>query len=464
MSMNSNKKSGKGLLDSIKAMLNPYDPSKLKESEFQPVVVDESNIRKRTLQIMLVLFGAFFVWSVFAPLDAGVHITGKVAVSGKKKEVAHPNGGVVQALLVEEGDRVQQGQVLLTVNPLTTQARLNDAELEYINTLAIESRLLSEQNNSSEIKWLGELSGLASSDPRFKQVLGSQQRVFDSGRSERNQERQILNQKQSNYRSQLGELESVLAQKKGQLKTLSEEAKSSRELANEGFVPKSAANEIDRQRSGLLTSISTTINEISEVQSALAQARLELVQNDAKFQKELNEELTEIQKQRKSLNIQVESLRFDRDLAEVKAPASGVVVGLKVNTVGGVIRAADVLMEIVPDDGKLVIEARVPPFFIDKVRRGMETDMRFSAFNRNTTPVIDGMVTLVGADLLPAEKEQDEYYLAMIETTAQGLATLGGLEVQPGMPVEVIVKNGERTFMSYLVKPITDSFAVAFKD
>lgn len=196
----------------------------------------------------------------------------------------------------------------------------------------------------------------------------------------------------------------------------------------------------------------------------MAQARLELVQNDAKFQKELNEQLTEIQKQRKSLNIQVESLRFDRDLAEVKAPASGVVVGLKVNTVGGVIRAADVLMEIVPDDGKLVIEARVPPFFIDKVRRGMETDMRFSAFNRNTTPVIDGMVTLVGADLLPAEKEQDEYYLAMIETTAQGLATLGGLEVQPGMPVEVIVKNGERTFMSYLVKPITDSFAVAFKD
>jgi membrane fusion protein, protease secretion system len=288
--------------------------------------------------------------------------------------------------------------------------------------------------------------------------------VFDSGRSERMQERSIINQKLSNYRAQLAELQRVLDLKKAQLSTLSEEAKSSRDLANEGFVPKSAANEIDRQRSTLLASISTTVNEISTAQSSIAQGRLELVQIDAKFQKEINERLTEVQKQRKSLNTQVESLRFDRDLAEVKAPASGIVVGLKVNTVGGVIRGADVLMEIVPDDGNLVVEARVPPVFIDKVRNGMETDMRFSAFNRNTTPVVDGKVTLVGADRLPAEKDQDEYYLALIETTADGLKTLGNLEVQPGMPVEVIVKNGERTFMSYLVKPLTDRFAIAFKD
>jgi protease secretion system membrane fusion protein len=444
--------------------LNPYDPSKLKESEFKPIVVDESNIRKRTLQTMLILFGAFFAWSVLAPLDAGVHITGKVAVSGKKKEVAHPNGGVVQELLVEEGDRVEKGQVLLKVNPLTTEARLNDAQLEYVNMLAMESRLVSEQQGLNEIVWLDGLKEMSTNDPRITQVMASQERVFESGRSERIQEKSIINQKLSSYRAQLVELQGVLDLKKAQLATLSEEAKSSRDLANEGFVPKSAANEVDRQRSTLLASISTTVNEISTVQSSIAQGRLELVQIDAKFQKEINERLTEVQKQRKSLNTQVESLRFDRDLAEVKAPASGIVVGLKVNTVGGVIRGADVLMEIVPDDGNLVVEARVPPVFIDKVRNGMETDMRFSAFNRNTTPVIDGKVSLVGADLLPADKDQDEYYLALIETTTDGLKALGDLEVQPGMPVEVIVKNGERTFISYLLKPLTDRFAIAFKD
>jgi len=444
--------------------LNPYDPSKLKESEFKPIVVDESNIRKRTLQTMLILFGAFFAWSVLAPLDAGVHITGKVAVSGKKKEVAHPNGGVVQELLVEEGDRVEKGQVLLKVNPLTTEARLNDAQLEYVNMLAMESRLVSEQQGLNEIVWLDGLKEMSTNDPRITQVMASQERVFESGRSERIQEKSIINQKLSSYRAQLVELQGVLDLKKAQLATLSEEAKSSRDLANEGFVPKSAANEVDRQRSTLLASISTTVNEISTVQSSIAQGRLELVQIDAKFQKEINERLTEVQKQRKSLNTQVESLRFDRDLAEVKAPASGIVVGLKVNTVGGVIRGADVLMEIVPDDGNLVVEARVPPVFIDKVRNGMETDMRFSAFHRNTTPVIDGKVSLVGADLLPADKDQDEYYLALIETTTDGLKALGDLEVQPGMPVEVIVKNGERTFISYLLKPLTDRFAIAFKD
>lgn len=452
------------LIDKFKSALNPYDPAKLKQTELVPVQVDESQIRKRTLQVMLLLFGAFTAWSVVAPMDAGVHINGKVAVSGKRKEVAHPSGGVVQEILVKEGDRVEQGQILLRVNPLTTEARLNNAQLEYVNSLAIESRLLAELEGLPAIQWLPELTALAVEDPQFQQVLDSQTQVFESGRSEREQAKRILTQKVANHRAQLVELESVLRLKKGQLATLSDEAKNSRELANEGFVPKSMANEIERQKSTLLTSISSTLNDISNARSLMSEGSLELVQIDAKFRKDANEQLTEIQKSRKSLNSQVESLRFDRELAEVKAPTAGVVVGLKVNTQGGVIRAADVLMNIVPDDGNLVVEARVPPVFIDKVRNGMETDMRFSAFNRNTTPVVDGQIVLVGADLIAAEADREEYYLALIETTEAGRKALGALEVQPGMPVDVIVKNGERTFMSYLLKPLTDSLAVAFKD
>ena len=164
------------------------------------------------------------------------------------------------------------------------------------------------------------------------------------------------------------------------------------------------------------------------------------------------------------------SLNFARDLTEVRAPVAGTVVGLKVNTVGGVITAGQVLMEIVPDGGNLVIEAQVPPTSIDKVRKGLQADLRFSAFNQRKTPVVPGIVRLVGVDRLVSTSttstagNNNEYYLAQVETTPEGLQLLGANHIQPGMPVEVIVKTGERTFMSYLTKPLLDRFARSFKE
>lgn len=450
--------------DRVKNWFNPYDPSKLTASELKPVAVEESKIKKSIFLTMLGMTTAFVVWASTAPLDAGIHITGKVSVSGKKKEVAHPNGGVVQEILVKEGDRVEKGQTLIKVNPLNTEAKLNDAQLQYINMLAIESRLMAERDDEKEIRWMGELNKVSKEDDRVAQVLASQNRVFISGRSERLQQRSIINQQMQNLRNRLSELEHVLRLKKQQATSLGEEAANSRTLADKGYVPKNAANEAERERSNLLASLSSTVSDISATQADLSARRLELVQLEATFQKEVNEKLTEVQRERKTLSSQVESLKFDADLADVKAPEAGTVVGLKANTVGGVIRAADVLMEIVPSNTKLIIEGKVPPMLIDKIRVGMETDMRFTAFNLHTTPVIGGTVTLVGADLLPAQKEREEYYLTLVETSLEGVQALGDLEIQPGMPVDLIVKNGERTFMSYLIKPLTDGFAIAFKD
>lgn len=452
------------VLDKLAAKINPYQPEKLVITDLKPVVVDESNIRKRTLQVMLVFFGAFTVWSTIAPLDAGVHLTGKVSVSGKRKEVAHPGGGVVQEILVAEGNKVQQGQILLRVNPLNTEASLNDATLEYINALAVESRLIAERDEKDSIVWLDELKQLASRDSRVAISQASQEQVFRSGLSARTQERRILNEKIANLRNQLKEHQGVLQIKKKQMETLSQEATNSRSLAEEGYVPLATANEVDRQRSSLLASMSTSVTQIADNQTQIAAGELDLIQRKATFQKEVNEKLNEVQKSRKSLAGRLDSLRFDRALAEVKAPATGVVVGLKANTVGGVIRGGDVLMEIVPEESKLVVEAMVPPVSIDKIRKGMEADMRFTAFNKKTTPKATGNVILVGADLLPTAADGKESYLAIIETNDEGVQALEGLEVQPGMPVDVIVKNGERTFMSYLLKPLLDSFALSFKD
>lgn len=444
--------------------INPYKPEKLVITDLKPVIVEESGIRKRTVQIVLVASSAFLIWATVAPMDAGVNLAGKVMVSGKRKAVAHPTGGVVQEILVKEGDVVQKDQVLLRINPLTTEANLNDAELEHYNALATESRLLAERDDMPVIKWMPELLAQLEKDPRAKQAQSVQQEVFLSGRSARTQERTILTQKVATLRQQLTELQTVLALKKEQLRTLSQEADNSKALASEGYIPLATANEVERQRNGLLASISSSVSQISDTQSQISSTQLELIQKRSQFEKEVNEKLNDVQKSRKSTSAKVESLRFDRALTEIRSPAHGTVVGLAANTVGGVIKGAELLMEIVPEEADLIIEAQVPPVLIDKVRKGMQASMRFSAFNLRTTPVVTGDVQLVGADLLKGATPDKEFYLAQIRTNQEGLKELDGLDIQPGMPVDVIVKNGERTFMSYLIKPLVDSFALSFKD
>jgi protease secretion system membrane fusion protein len=233
--------------------------------------------------------------------------------------------------------------------------------------------------------------------------------------------------------------------------TLTEEAKNVAQLASEGFASRAQASAILRNKVSAEASLSQLVHG---------------------RQSDIGRELAEAQKNRESLQQRMQSLAFDADLSNIKAPVTGVVSGLKVNTIGGVIPGGQVLLEIVPKQEILIVEARVPTSLIDKVKRGLEADLRFSAFNQRTTPVVPGIVTLVGVDKLASDKVTDmtaqnpagEYYLARIETTPTGQKMLGENQIQPGMPVEVIVKTGERSFFSYVMKPLTDSFSRSFLD
>lgn len=444
--------------------LNPYDPERLERDGVRPIRLEEAQSKRVLARIALLSFVLFMGWALFAPLDAGVGVSGTVVVMGNRKAVQHPAGGVVTELRVREGDAVRQGDVLLKVNPLTTEANLSGVEMDYINALATESRLQAEREGAGSINWLPELRAYGS-DPRVAEAQALQTKLFQSRRSEYGDQQRIYQEQLLGLQAQLRELHNVLTLRKEQLLGLNEEASSNRELANQGFIPRSKANEVERTRSEMLSSLSNVTAEIAKVQSGIAATRLQLTQHQASYRKEADTQLADVQKNRKAGKGKVEALQFDLSLAEIKAPVDGTVVGLKVNTVGGVIQSGQVLMEIVPREGRLIVEAQVPPQSIDKVHVGLEADMRFSAFNLNTTPVIPGRVTLVGADKIPgASPQQGDYYLAQVETTAEGLGLLGDRVVQPGMPVEVIVKTGERSFFSYLVKPLSDRFARSFKD
>jgi protease secretion system membrane fusion protein len=430
---------------------NPYDPSKLKHRDLQPVEVEESGIRRKAAWVFLLFFALFLFWAFTAPIDAGVSVQGNVVVVGNRKSVQHPSGGVIEAIYVKEGDEVKQGDVLLKVNPLKSEAEMTSVELQYINLLASEARLKAERDGLGVINWGLEMGKrFSSNDPRVAEAKGLQVQLFNSRRAEAVSQVASLNE-------QITGLNASLRSRQTQIRTLEEEMKSTNSLARDGFVPQSQANAAERQKSELDSSIANT-------QAEIARARLQISQVRTAVLKDVDTQLQEIQKNRDAVLGKLDATKFDRNLAQVRAPVSGNVVNLKVFTTGGVITSAQVLMEVVPKDETLAIDAKVPPQLIDKVNTGMLADMRFVAFNQDITPVIPGVVNVVGADkIVSANPQEGEYYMAQIKTTQEGLALLGSLKVQPGMPVDVVIKSGERSFMSYLLKPLSDKLAKAFK-
>lgn len=448
---------------------DPYVPDQLQvRPGLHPIQLEESKTKTTFAKYALVAIVFFFLWASFAPLDGGVHIPGTVVVQGNRKAVQHPEGGVIEKILVHEGSVVKQGDVLVRINPLNLEAQLNAIDLDYINALVVESRLISERQGLTSIKWLSELDSFGDT-PKVREAKSSQESIMRSRRQDLDGRINILSQEAAGLENQIRELGQLINVRKDQLKLLNEDVGNLKQLAAEGFVPQSKANELQRNRSDLIAGISTTTSDISKARSSMSEARLKILQEKSSFLKEVDSELSEVQKNRKAFKLNAESIKFDLSLADLKAPADGVVVGLQVFTEGGVIKGGEKLMDIVPQSERLIVHAKVPTDLIDKVKKGLATDLRFTAFNATTTPVIPGTVTLVGADKLMKSAQDDvsapaEYYLAYVETTEDGLAQLGSHQVQAGMTVDVIVKTGQRTFMAYLLKPILDRFAVSFKE
>ena len=462
------------LLETLKSWLKsfePYDPSKLSTDDLRAVALDDAPIRQKTSRVVILAFVIFCVWAVLAPLDDGVVAPGTVVVKGNRKAVQHPSGGVVQEIFVKEGDHVKKDDPLLSLNPLTINAQLNAAELEHINVLSALSRVMSERLHRESIQWLEKLSNYAG-DPRLAEAQRLQIELFKSRTAEIRGQQSILREQLAGHEAHASGLDEVIRELRHQMTILAEEVKVTAELANNGFVPKVQAGQIERSRSGLVAQIASNLASKTQTMTAISGMRLQLIQLMSVYHKEMDSQVSDLQQKQEAMAANVEALRFSKNITTIRAPEDGVVVGIKVNTVGGVVPGGALLMEIVPVGGHLVVDAQVPPMHIDKIVAGMPVDLRFSAFNLVNTPLVSGKVALVGADKQTTSStsttalagQGTDFYLAQIEIEKEALAKLGDLVVQPGMPVEVLFKTGERNFFSLLMKPITDRFVRAFKE
>jgi protease secretion system membrane fusion protein len=431
---------------------NPYHPEKLKNRDLEPVAIEESPIRRRGTWLIMIGAGGFLIWAMTAPLDQGSSLTGQVTVAGYRKAVQHPGGGVVTRVLVGEGSHVERGQILLQINPLDSDANVANLEQDYINTLVSQSRAKAELLNRP-IVWDAELATL--NPVRVAEAQSIQATLF------RNRQSQFQEQIRG-MQAQLAGLSAAITSHRVQLDTLSQELTSVQDLSKQGYVPTSQVNVTLRSKVEQQAQLEDSQAETGKIRAQIAAAR-------SQYQTDVAKELAELDKNRDTVAPKLRAARFSRSLSEIRSPVTGTVVNFKVFTEGGVITPGETLMEVVPDNGVLMVEAKVPPASIDSVRVGQVADVRFTAFNSSTTPVVRGTIKSVGVDKQKAKpgeelRENEDYYLAQVEVTPEALKVLNGQALHPGMPADVLVRKGRRTFMSYLLKPLTDKLARAFRD
>ncbi|CUA83308.1 type I secretion membrane fusion protein, HlyD family [Gulbenkiania indica] len=428
-----------------------------------PVDTDDKSISRWGMRVLLVGFGGFVLWAALAPLDEGVTANGTVIVASNRQTVQHLTGGIVDSILVEEGQPVKKGQPLVRLNDTQARAQLGMTLTQYISAKAVEDRLISERDNRPAVTFSPDLEKLAE-DPRVREAKALQTQLFNTRRAALQSELGILRENLQGLSAQLSGYQALRESRQAQSRWITEELKGVRDLAQEGYVPKNRLYQLERSAAEANGALADTIANIGRTQNGISEVKMRLVARQQEYQKEVESQLTDIQKEATALADKLNALRYETSNTVIRAPMDGYVVGLKVHTVGGVVQGGQPLMDVVPHNEPLIIEAMVDPSMSAKVKPGMPVDITFPALNQHTTPVIPGEVQTFSADRLVDQKTGAPYFLAQVKVTSEGMKLIGKQQIRPGMPAAVVMKAGERTFLEYLLKPLKDRMALSFKE
>jgi protease secretion system membrane fusion protein len=412
---------------------------------------------------VIIGFGGFLLWAMIAPLDQGVPMSGNVAVATNRKVIQYQTGGTVDNILVKDGDQVKAGQVLLKMNSIQVKSALDIAKTQFYTAKATEARLVAERENRNDIVFPPSLLE-AKAIPQVANNLMLQQQLFSSRRMSLQSEMGAADETVAGLNFQLTGLEESMQSKKQQQVFLKEQLDSVRELSKDGYVARNRLLDLERTYAQVNGSISEDIGNIGRVKRQIAELTLRKSQRQQDYQKEVRTVLSDIQKESEALQSRLMALEYDFKNVDVKAPVDGTIVGMNVFTVGAVVPAGFKLMELVPVGDALIIEGQLPVNLVDKVHKGLPVELIFSAFNTNKTPHIPGTVMHVSADRTVDERTGMPYYKVRAEVAPEGVKKLANLQVRPGMPVDMVVKTGERTMMNYLLRPLLDRAATALKE
>ena len=414
------------------------------------------------LVVVIGLFGGLLAWSATATIDGAVVAPGTVVVDSNRKAVQHLDGGIIGAILVREDDSVEAGQVLLRLDDTIERAELAIVVDQLHELMARQARLRAEVDGSETVAFDAALLALGG-EAKVRGILDGQLELFRAGKAAREGRRRILEQRIANFRDQIAGLKAQRAARSRQMKLIRQELAGVERLHEKGHAPLTRVLELKRQLSRIEAQSAEHSTDIARATNSIGEVGLQKIQIDQDFREEVTEQLRDVQARIQGLVERRVAAEARLARIEVRAPQSGRVLALKAHTVGGVIRAGETVMEIVPDDDALVLQARVLPQDVDKLRSGQSSRIRLSAFDQQTTPEVLGTLESLSADQLE-DSRGGTYFVARIRIDDAELARLGDLELVPGMPAEVFIRTGERLAISYLLKPLLESFARAFKD
>lgn len=409
-------------------------------------------------------FGGFLLWAALAPLDEGVPAPGTVALDTKRKAVQHLSGGIVQQVMVREGDEVRQGQVLIKLDDAVAKANYEGVRQSYFGVLATLGRLQAEQAGVAKIGFAPELLEAASKDAHIQQLVQNQRQLFTARRAQLKADLQSIEESIQGQQGQLQAYKMMAESRKGQLQLLQDELGPLRELVKEGYAPRNRQLELERSQADIRTSMADLQGNTMRAMSSMAELRQRALSRQQEYRKEVETQLADVSRQALTDGERYRAVSNDLERTEIRSPADGQVVGLAVQTVGGVIQPGQKLMDVVPKEAPLLLEVHVPPHMIDRVGAGMPVDVRFSSFANTPQLVVNGEVDSVSADLITEPQTNITYYLARVKVTPEGVKSLGHRQLHPGMPVEVIFKGGERTMLTYLLHPLTKRLAASLTE
>jgi HlyD family secretion protein len=417
-----------------------------------------------SLTIIGIGFGSFFTWAFVAPLDSAVPASGTIVVNSKRKTVSVLEAGILRELYVNEGSRIEAGQPLMRLDSAQARSQLGSLRVQYWTSVAKVARLRAEQRNEEKIEFPEELlAAAATGDLGVKGLVSNEQMVFQDRWAAYRGTKAVQEKKIGQLRDQISASRAQAAATRQRLSYTEQELAGVNELFASGFATKTKLLELKRSQAELTGNLGELNFKIAEAEQAIAQTQLELLSTENMRKQEISKELQDGQSAVADLS---EKLRGAEDTLEKKlitAPETGTVTDIKFFTPGSSIVAGQPILDIVPQDDRMVVEANVRPEDIENVHPGQKVNIRLTAYKHSKVPVLTGRLFYVSAD-----RQQDArgvpFFLARADIDEEAMAKLKGVTLYPGMPAEVLIIGGERTAIDYFISPITHSLERAFRE
>jgi epimerase transport system membrane fusion protein len=433
--------------------------------EFSKPDANDKGIVRFGVGVIVAVFVVLGGWMAFAPLASAAVSIGMVSADLNKKTIQHLEGGIVEEILVKNGDFVKEGQILVKFQNTNASAQLDILKNQYMEMVALESRLESQIAESSELVLSDSVKQLEQ-NKALETIIATQKQIFDLKQKMIKNDELITEQRVAQLMNYKDGINSLVSSKASRLKSIEEEIGEWKILFAEQLVDKLKLRELTREKTMIEGDIANSKAEIAKASEQISELKSQLLARKKDVQDKIFSELVSVKNELSGVKSKLVAAQDTTQRLVVKAPIAGYVVGMEMHTVSGVVAAGKPILDIVPENSKLIIVTRVETKDIDKVHTGLLADIRFSAFDTRNTNVIEGSVVHVSADALVDQKSGMPYYEAKIELTPKGYEQIKGynFNLVAGMPAEVMIKIENRTVLDYIVKPLSDMISRSFNE